>query len=232
MKIEEKDFKNLYGSNKNSKWEKFLKYFLWVVYTMASVLIIFTLVNFNTFLKKFNFWYQENISNQEADNSPLINPDRPRNSTDDIINVPVVSNNSIVIEKINVDIPIIWNTQNIPSEVESNLKNGVIHLKGTALPGEKGNVFITGHSSDYFWSTGNYKEAFVLLDKLVIGDRVYVNFNDVVFGYKVVEIKIVKPSEISVLDQEDNHELTLMTCTPVGTAFNRLIIIAEEFYKR
>ncbi len=233
MKIEERDLKNLYGSNKESRGSMVLKYFLYIIYLIAIFLVVFVLINFGTFKKRFDFWYKENISMSEVDNSPLIDStNQSRGSTDEIINVPAVPNGFIVIEKIDVKAPIIWDVLNTPVETESNLKNGIIHLQGTAKPGEKGNIFLTGHSSDYFWSTSAYKEAFVLLDKLVVGDKIYINFNDVIYGYNVVEKKTVNPNDISVLNQGDEKILSLMTCTPVGTALNRLIVIAEEFYKR
>ncbi len=234
MKFKEKDLQNLYGTNTETGGRKVLRYFLYVLYLVIGFSIIFALINFGTFKKRFDFWYKENITTEEVDNSPLIGSgtNQSHNSTDDIINVPAVPNGAIVIEKIDVQAPIVWDVPNTPTETESNLKNGVIHLHGTAKPGEGGNVFITGHSSDYFWSNGKYKEAFVLLDKLVVGDKIYINFNNVIYGYSVVEKKSVKPNDLSVLDQEDKRILSLMTCTPVGTALNRLIIVAEEFYKR
>lgn len=233
MKIEERDLQNLYGSSIQSRGKRYLRYFLYFIYFVFGFCLIFVLINFSTFKKRFDFWYQENISDENADSSPIINSDnQSHRSSDDIINVPAVPANHLVIEKIGVDVPIMWDISNIPADTEHNLKNGVIHLRDTAKPGDEGNVFITGHSSDYFWSNGKYKEAFVLLDKLVVGDKIYINYNNVVYGYNVIDIKIVKPSNLSVLEQGEDKKLSLMTCTPVGTALNRLVVIAEEFYKR
>jgi len=232
MKIEDRDLQNLYGSNKESGGHRSLRYFLYFLYFVVGFCVVFILINFGTFKKRFDFWYKENIVAEKVDNSPLIDSNQPQNSTDEIIDIPAVSNGKIVIEKIGVEVPIVWDVPNIPADTESNLKNGVIHLRSTAKPGEKGNIFITGHSSDYFWSTGKYKEAFVLLDKLVVGDKIYINFNDVIYGYNVIDKNIVKPDDLSVLEQGDDKILSLATCTPVGTALNRLIVVAEEFYKR
>jgi len=233
MKIEERDIQNLYGSNNESSGKQVFRYFLYFVYLIIGFLIIFVLINFSSFKKRFTFWYQENIINEEGDNSPLIDSiNQPHSSTDEIINIPSVPINTIVIEKININVPVIWDIPNLPLETEKNLKNGVIHLRGTAKPGEEGSIFITGHSSDYFWSNGKYKEAFALLDKLVVGDKIYINYNDVIYGYNTIEKKVVKPDDLSVLEQGNKKILSLATCTPVGTALNRLVIVAEEFYKR
>lgn len=233
MDIKEKDLQNLYGRDAQSGGRKFLRWFVFILYLACGFLLIFVLINFNTFKKRYDYWYRENISDENVDTSPLLDSNSTSSlSNDDIINIPTTLKNHLVIEKIGVDVPIIWDIPNTPADTEHNLKNGVIHLRGTALPGEEGNIFITGHSSDYFWSGGNYKEAFVLLDKLVVGDKIYINYNDTIYGYNVVDRKIVKPSDLSVLKQGDKNILSLMTCTPVGTALNRLVVIAEEFYKR
>ncbi len=47
--------------------------------------------------------------------------------------------------------------------------------------------------------------------------------------YRVTKKYKVKPSNVSVLDQPTTERLsTLMTCTPVGTTLERLIVKAEE----
>jgi len=44
------------------------------------------------------------------------------------------------------------------------------------------------------------------------------------FEYEVYESKVVKPEEISVLDNRSGEEITLVTCTPIRIATHRLII--------
>jgi LPXTG-site transpeptidase (sortase) family protein len=112
--------------------------------------------------------------------------------------------------------------------IQEGLKDGVVHHPGTALPGQRGNFFVTGHSSDYPWKDGDYKDVFVLLHDLEVGDEYTVFWEQKRYNYRIREIKVVSPQETSVLDQPKNeHISTLMTCTPVGTAKNRLIIIAD-----
>ena len=102
--------------------------------------------------------------------------------------------------------------------------DGVVHYPDTALPGEVGNVFITGHSSYYWWSKGEYNTVFSILDKLIMGDDIYIHYNNKRYTYRVYDVDIVLPSDTSVLEQGDNSILTLMTCTPVGTNYRRLIV--------
>lgn len=104
----------------------------------------------------------------------------------------------------------------------------MIRYPGTARPGEKGNVFITGHSSYYLWAPGAYKDVFALLPNVEVGDTVTVYYNQRQFVYEIQEKKTVKPTEVDVLRQGEDKRLTLMTCVPVGTNLNRLILVAKE----
>lgn len=114
-------------------------------------------------------------------------------------------------------------------DIQKSLENGVVHYPGSAVPGQAGNFFVTGHSSYYAWAKGNYKEVFARLHELQIGDTYFVYFNGDKHKYMVTEKYVVKPNNVTVLDQPSNKRLsTLMTCTPVGTTVNRLIVKAEE----
>lgn len=150
--------------------------------------------------------------------------------------------NRIEIPRIKKNIPIsnveneaIINTGDqkaIEDEIQKALENGVVRYPGTAVPGERGNVFLTGHSSYYLWAKGGFKDVFALLHQVELGDEIVVyygseNGNQRRFDYVVEEIKEVKPSEVDVLRQTDDHRLTLMTCTPLGTSLRRLIVIAK-----
>ncbi|MBI2448602.1 class E sortase [Candidatus Microgenomates bacterium] len=136
--------------------------------------------------------------------------------------------NTLFIPKIGVQTPIQYSKTRLNSEVNKLLLDGVVHYADTALPGKRGNVFITGHSSFYWWSKGNYNSIFSILDKLVVGDIVYINYNGVRYTYRVEKTKVTLPTDLSVLSQGDENILTLMTCTPVGTNYRRLIVTAKQ----
>lgn len=147
-------------------------------------------------------------------------------------------NNYIFIPKIGKNAPIVEvSDQNLiaqkwgdlEKDIQGALKDGVVHYPGTATPGQPGNFFITGHSSYYFWEHSKYKDIFALLDQLEVGDRYVIYYNQKKYVYEVIEKKIVPPSDTSVLRPEGNDEIsTLMTCHPVGTDLNRLIIRAKR----
>jgi len=149
------------------------------------------------------------------------------------LNFPDVSNkaepnNTLFIPKIGVQAPIVFATSRNQDEINQLLLEGVVHYDKTALPGKKGNVFITGHSSYYWWSDGKYNNVFSILDKLVEGDTIYLNYDYKRYAYQVVSLKVVSPDDVSVLEQGNDYTLSLMTCTPVGTNYKRLIVKAKQ----
>lgn len=101
------------------------------------------------------------------------------------------------------------------------LKFAVGHFEGTAMPGEKGNFCVAGHRSY------TYSEYFNRLDEVKNGDEIIVQTKKGEFKYKVYDIKVVEPSEVSVLDPTKDATLTLVTCTPVRVATHRLIVKAR-----
>lgn len=110
-----------------------------------------------------------------------------------------------------------------------DLTKSLIQFVPTSLPGENGNVIILGHSTlPQLYNIKDYKTIFTYLPSLKEGDKIEVKLGDQVFEYEVFDIIIVKPSEVSVLKQNFNNSyLTLITCVPPGTYWNRLIVKAK-----
>ncbi len=128
------------------------------------------------------------------------------------------------------DVPIIYVDKKTETAYQEALANGVVHYPGTADIGEYGNPYIFGHSSDYFWKPGEYKQVFKNLIDISVGTQIIAtNAEGEQFIYEVIETKIVGPEEVSVLDQQ-NYErqlLTLQTSYPLNTAWKRYIAVAE-----
>ena len=208
-----------------------------VLYALVFILIfalVFVIANFSSLSKQFSYWYEDNYKSNKID-TKLISLEASLNNetaTEEFVNsnAPTFNDNHIYIPEIDVNDPIIWNVQNVENETTARLEDGTIHLAGTALPGQNGNVFVTGHSSNYIWSPGSFKDVFSLLNRLVIGDFVYLKYQNKIYAYKIGEIKVVDPTDLSVLNQAGESRLTLMTCTPVGTTLNRLILVADQVF--
>lgn len=134
------------------------------------------------------------------------------------------------IPKIGVTAPLVYIESDAESRIQRALERGVVHYAGTALPGEYGNAYFVGHSSDLFWKGGEYKTVFALLPYLEPGDAIYASDADgIELKYRVLETRVVRPSDFSVLDQRGHERrlLTLQTSYPVGTAISRFIVLAE-----
>ncbi|MBI3485426.1 class E sortase [Candidatus Daviesbacteria bacterium] len=117
--------------------------------------------------------------------------------------------------------------------VNSNsFEDNLALLPGSALPGERGNVFITGHSSlTQLYKEGNYKAVFAHLPEIKRDDEIDLNVLGQQYKYKVEGIKIVDPKDISVVKPPDKvgRYLTLMTCVPPGFNTKRLIVLAKLY---
>lgn len=136
---------------------------------------------------------------------------------------------SLDIPSIKVKAPIIMDEQSyIEWKVQKALQKGVVHYGQTAVPGQRGNVVILGHSSGQPWAPGDYKFVFTLLDKLQKGDTIHLNYQGTRYTYTVADSTVVKPDDVSVLKPTDKPTLSLITCTPVGTSKNRLVVHAVQ----
>lgn len=155
-------------------------------------------------------------------------------SIENIGNFPaIISQNnrlSLPYREFRVSVPSI-KLDNVKVVVETNsFENNLAHLPGSALPGEKGNTFITGHSSlTQLYRPGNFKAIFANLPEVEKGDEILVSAGGQHFKYKVVETKIVDPKNLLVLNPPDNvgRFLTLMTCVPPGFNTKRLVVLAK-----
>ena len=125
----------------------------------------------------------------------------------------------IDISKIGVHLPIYHGTG------ESVLAKAVGHLQGTSFPigGKDTHSVLSAH-------TGLAKaKLFTDLDELAIGDTFYITVLDEVMTYKIYDIEIVEPEDISSLKIEDGKDLcTLVTCTPYGVNSHRLLVHGER----
>jgi sortase A len=167
--------------------------------------------------------------------APFITPSRAVSQTPIIIdpnNTAVGPEAKIIIPKINVEIPVIYDEPTIDeAAIERALEKGVVHYPTTSNPGEIGNGVIFGHSANNILNHGKYKFAFVLLKRLETGDVFYIQKDGKRYAYKVFDKKIVPPTDVSVLYPsfpDKPATFTLITCDPPGTSLNRLVVTGEQ----
>lgn len=144
--------------------------------------------------------------------------------------IPQDPNFSLVIPKIGANAKIFANVDASDEKIYLEvLKKGVAHAAGTAFPGEGGHIFLFAHSTDYFWNVGFYNAIFYLLHKLEAGDEVNIFYKGKRYVYKVIDKKVVNPSQVEYLTRKTNREfLTLQTCWPPGTTLKRLLVFAKR----
>jgi sortase A len=119
----------------------------------------------------------------------------------------------IVIPAIGVDAPV------VEGDSWEQLKKGVGHHIGSANPGERGNMVLSGHN-DVFG------EVFRDLEKLDLNDEVIVYAGVQPYRYVVKAKRIVEPTEVSVMADTSTPTLTLITCYPYLVDTHRLVVIA------
>lgn len=102
---------------------------------------------------------------------------------------------------------------------DRNLNLGIARVEGTAKVGERGNLGIAGHRDGYFRALRNIAKGDELQLETVDGD----------WTYRVVDIFVVDPDDVYVLEAGTEQTITLITCYPfyfVGNAPRRFIVRA------
>ncbi|MDR1196827.1 MAG: sortase [Candidatus Nomurabacteria bacterium] len=148
-------------------------------------------------------------------------------------NQPVGKNPTVLIPKISVKAPIIFNLKDLTeSTAQSALEKGVINFPvsgATARPGQNGNTVLLGHSSSDIFNGGQYKFIFVQLNRLTQDDLFYIDYNKVRYTYQVTDKKTITPKELGQLNLGDGSPYaTLVTCDPPGTTLKRLLVTGRQ----
>ena len=106
-----------------------------------------------------------------------------------------------------------------------DLNKSLVQFAGP-IPGNFGNPVVFGHSTLlWFYNPKDYRTIFSELPELNIGDDIYVSVENITYHYKVFQMKVVWPTDLSVLEQTyDDIYLTLITCVPPGTYYKRLVV--------
>ena len=107
---------------------------------------------------------------------------------------------------------------------EQHMADGAAHLSQTSLPigGENTNCVIAGHRG---YNGASY---FRYIDKLKVGDLVSVTNLWETLTYRVCEIKIIDPHDVTeILIQPGRELLTLLTCHPYTQNYQRYLVRAE-----
>ncbi|MEX2007487.1 MAG: sortase [Candidatus Levyibacteriota bacterium] len=115
------------------------------------------------------------------------------------------------------------------STSDYDLSKHLVNYQGTSTPPNSGNTVIFGHSTlPQLFDPSDYKTILANALKLRIGDEIFTNINGVTYKYNIYNIFVVDANDTSLFAQTyDNSYITLVTCTPPGTIWKRLVIKAR-----
>lgn len=123
---------------------------------------------------------------------------------------------SLEIEKIDLSMPI------IEDATLDHLDVSISSINGTGKPWDKGNYALAGHRSL------TYGHHFNRLDELEIGDIItIVDLQKNHYTYEVSEKKIIHETDISILENHDYQEVTLITCDPINERNTEMRLIIK-----
>jgi sortase A len=209
-------------SNVHTSAKKVRKSRHFIPITAAVVVVmIFAFLQYNSLL----------IGNVQAYVSPgTIDPQNI--VVDPTSDVKVGPDPKLIIPKINVDVPVIYNVASTHDAQMAAMAKGAAHFAipgADSVPGQVGNAVFAGHSSNDIFGAGDYKFMFAQLEKLQAGDTIFVNYQGIRYTYTITKTEVVKPTDVQKLVYPtDKPMLTLITCTPIGTAISRLLVTAEQ----
>jgi sortase A len=147
----------------------------------------------------------ETVAPPVTTQAPVVQPLAPVSEGDPIarIEIPGIGVNDIVVAGVGV----------------RDLQKGPGHFPDTPLPGQLGNAAIAGHRT-------TYGQPFRNVDKLRAGDEIVVTTLAGRFVYRVTGTQIVSPSDYQVVatTRPDVAEITLVSCHPVWSAAQRIIV--------
>jgi len=89
---------------------------------------------------------------------------------------------------------------------------------------EEGNTVIIGHR---FLHVPPRTDTFYNLDKVKIGDTITIKTTKGEITYKTITKKVIEATDVSILDHTSKPRLILITCHPLWTSRQRLVIMAE-----
>ncbi|MCA9397709.1 sortase, partial [candidate division WWE3 bacterium] len=108
------------------------------------------------------------------------------------------------------------------------LRRAVAHFASTAYPGDKGNMFLFGHSKIPILAGSDYESIFTNLPRLKNGATIEVKEEGTTFRYRVSSTAVLSPRDVFILNQpREARLLTLMTCIPPGFGSDRYVAVAN-----
>lgn len=194
----------------------------WPIISAFAVMGIFVFLQYNQVVGAYIYTYLRPGGSGEINH--LADPNDASTITKD---------DRLVIPRIGVDVPIIFDAlASSQASLNAAMDKGVAWFnvqQAHSRPGENGNFVVSGHSSNDWAESGAYKFVFGPLEQMKVGDTFYVNYQQKRYIYKISSTKVVSPTDVGALTTDNSKPMmTLLTCTPLGTDWNRLLVFADQ----
>ncbi len=214
---------------------------IYKAFTIFSQMFITILVSIILFVFFFQPVYTEssriNYLSIEDSFSSLLISFSEKNSND---NNPIISTNSVnSIDSQYIDSPEFVITRYNPTlvipsisvsgriiagETDATMNKGFWHYTSSSKSFKYGNTVIIGHR---FLHLPPKTDTFYNLDKVKIKDEVIIKTDKGDITYQVIMKKIVNATDVGILDHTSEPRLILITCHPLWTSRQRLVIMAK-----
>ena len=131
---------------------------------------------------------------------------------------PKLITDRLLIANQGIDMPLLaWR------DGEAALYTGAWLWPDGSRPGRAGNTVIFGHRFRYLPPLSN---TLFKLDKVAVGDSITIKWKDVTYTYRVTGSRVIEPTDLSPLDKTSDERITIVTCTPVFSTKQRLVVTA------
>ncbi len=177
-----------------------------------AVIIIGLYIAVTPFIPQVQYWLRDDSPEAVAPYAGELAQSEGSSSS-----APIPAENRLVIPSIGINEPILEG-----SNIWTINEGGTWRRPNTSNPTEDSNTVIVGHR---FY--GSEVSTFYHLDKVEVGQKLALYWDQKEIVYEVTEKKIVDPSQVEIEAPTQEKQLTIYTCEPIWTAVNRLVIIAK-----
>jgi sortase A len=122
----------------------------------------------------------------------------------------------------NLMLPAIWSSPApvVQGDGWEQLRRGVGQHIGSANPGQPGNLVLSAHN-DIFG------QLFRDLDQLEVGDEIILTTATQEYVYRVIEWRLVEPTDVDVMLPTSRPTVTLISCYPYLVDTQRIVVFGE-----
>jgi len=180
----------------------------------SQILFIVSIILFIS-IQVFIYKFQKRLENNTEIGIEMFNTKLPK--VENNINETIYMKNEIW----QIQIPSINLTANIQNGTDKETLNKYVgHFKETQL--EYGNIGLAAHNRGY---EVNY---FSKLKELKEGDEIIYKYNKTERIYEVVKNKIIKDTDVEILENTEENILTLITCVENEPEYRRCVQAKEK----